>query len=111
MKGDRNNPASRILRERALKILRDTRAGIDPQFLAAMKERFSAFVPDDMKTSDMPLSAKTAPSAPAKMPPVPPPPGKPPGKKITADSEAVDREKVAQIVLQYMKNREDKRRH
>ncbi len=105
MKGDRNNPASRILRERALKILRDTRAGIDPQFLAAMKERFSAFVPDEMKTADMPLSAKAV-SQPA--PQAKPAPLK---EALPVGAEAVDREKVAQIVLEYMKNREDKGRH
>ncbi|PZO84229.1 MAG: hypothetical protein DI626_08455 [Micavibrio aeruginosavorus] len=109
MKGDRNNPASRILRERALKILRDTRAGIDPHFLAAMKERFSAFVPDEMKPADMPLSAKSA-AQPA--PAVKPAPAVPPRKEaVPAGSEAVDREKVAQIVMEYMKNREDKGRH
>lgn len=103
-KGKSTGPGSRILRERALKILRETRAGIDPRLLAAMKERFSSMVPPDMRPAPEVVKA--------------PPPQifpsfdeKPPAPESMSGSEPVDKQKIAQIVLHYMKNREDKQKH
>lgn len=102
--GKSTGPGSRILRERAMKILRETRAGIDPALLAAMKERFSGMVPPDMR--------------PAPEPAAPPPPkpvfqsfDEPSLAPPESTSEPVDKQKVAQIILQYMKNREERQKH
>lgn len=100
-------PGSRILRERAMAQFRETRAKMDPQFLAAMKERFSAFVPGGFTSetgiSDVPLMQKNAemeaphPASAAITPP--------------SDSEPVDKEKIAQIVVGYMKLRGETSKH
>jgi hypothetical protein len=79
---------SRILRERAMKTMRETRAKIDPRLLEAMKERLS------------PASVPSKPVYPAEA-----------LRPATPESEAVDKEKIAQIVMNYMKNREEKNRH
>lgn len=102
-KGKSTGPGSRILRERAMKIMKETRAGIDPALLAVMKERFSGMVPPEMR-------------------PVPEAAALPAAKQIfqsfdeplpmpESTSEPVDKQKVAQIILHYMKNREDKQKH
>lgn len=155
-----DNAVSRLIRERAMKILRETRAKIDPQLLNAMKEHLTAAMPyvagAAKADADMPLSSKktvtktadmaslpkvAAPAAAAAYRQgqgvVPPKPAsfsqelssvmkktpvhvdaKPsyPSKKIEELSpekatEPVDKQKIAQIVLQYMKNREEKSRH
>lgn len=120
-RGDPTKAASRILRERAMAILRDTRAKIDPALLAVMKERLSSAMPKEMmpppsvqEKAPPPLKdglfkreykapvRETAPAVPA-TPAV-----------DEADENGmvpVDRQKIAQIVLQYMKNREDKQKH
>lgn len=103
--------ASRILRERAMEQLRKTRAGIDPHFLAVMKEKFSAMMPGMADAAEKKPPA--APAAPA-MPPSQPKAVYPanPIEPLTApESEPVDREKIAQIVVEYMKRREEKSRH
>lgn len=98
---------SRIIRERALAILRDTRAKIDPALLAAMKERIAEIMPE----------AKDVPPA---------PPKKQPSLReekfipslimdepvAVADmNEPVDKQKIAQIVLHYMKHKENGAKH
>lgn len=77
---------SRLIRERALAVLRDTRAKIDPALLDAMKERLSGTAP------------KTA--------PVNRPKQEKQGSSVPSDSEPVDRQKIQEVVLNYMKNRE-----
>lgn len=116
-RGDPTKAASRILRERAMAILRDTRAKIDPALLAAMKERLSPMAAGMAPPKE---EAKAAP--PLKQgvfkrdyKPVPAPePVAPSVNEDVADENGmvpVDRQKIAQIVLQYMKNREDKQKH
>lgn len=100
---DKTNPigiGSRILRERAMAVLRETRAKIDPRLLLAMKDHLSAVMPQpeegtDAKKETVFKREKEAVKAPV----------------VSADVEPVDRQKIAQIVLQYMKNREDTRKH
>lgn len=104
-----------------MKILRETRAKIDPHLLSAMKERFSSMVPG--ADPNMPLSAKPAPDVKPAAPKASAkgaaalyaqtaqasvaPPSEPDNK-----TEPVDRQKVAQIVMEYMKLREEsKTRH
>ena len=110
-RGDAAKAASRILRERAMAILRDTRSRIDPALLAVMKEKLSpaAAKPSvaepelkqglfkrDYKQPE-PQVQKTA-----------PPPEDVPDENGMVP---VDKQKIAQIVLQYMKNREDQQKH
>lgn len=101
-------PGSRILRERAMAQFRETRAKIDPQFLAAMKERFSAFLPGGLvqdaaapDVTPVKLAMAIAPAAAAKPSPAVP----------SSNSEPVDKEKIAQIVVGYMKLREENSKH
>lgn len=164
--GKPDSPVSRLIRERAMTILRETRAKIDPQLLNAMKEHLTAAMPQvagdaaSRSDPDMPLSSGGG-GKPANMadaaPPIPKAsapaaaaayratPSKPasfsqelssamktapekrtaeqagakpayPSKTIEEISpekvtEPVDKQKIAQIVLQYMKNREEKSRH
>lgn len=94
-------------------ILRDTRARIDPALLAVMKDKLSAGVvpqkpvekePQPLKQGLFKRDYKT-PEPPATATPTP---------VDTADEYGmvpVDKQKIAQIVLQYMKNREDKQKH
>lgn len=99
-------PGSRILRERAMAQFRETRAKMDPQFLAAMKERFSAFIPagfvPETVVTEVPTAKKDVETG------VPP---KPAAGASTPDSEPVDKEKIAQIVVGYMKLREETSKH
>jgi hypothetical protein len=108
-KSDSLGPGSRIIRERAMNVLRETRAKIDPRLLAAMKETL---------TSIMPNAGGIASESPKPVPSVPTAEAKAvyPAKKFEeapeiALTEPVDKQKIAQIVLQYMKNREDKQKH
>ncbi len=104
---------SRLIRERALAILRDTRSRIDPNLLRAMKEHISAAMPqvETGKTvdQDMPLSRKSAASERKFIPPsmdeedVQSP--------QVATSETVDKQKIAKIVVEYMKHRENGSKH
>lgn len=164
--GKPDSPVSRLIRERAMTILRETRAKIDPQLLNAMKEHLTAAMPQvagvgaPKADPDMPLSsgggAKPAnaadatlsipkASAPAAAAAYRATPSKPasfsqelssvikttPEKKTIEQAETkvaypsktieeissekvtepVDKQKIAQIVLQYMKNREEKSKH
>lgn len=119
-------PGSRIIRERAMAVLRETRAKIDPRLLAAMKERLSAVMPQTQQgqvmapltsvpDSPIPASLQPVPGSPVTMKPVVETKTVYPAKPLVVDpaatSEPVDRQKIAQIVLQYMKNREDKIKH
>lgn len=99
-KGKSTGPGSRILRERAMKILRETRAGIDPALLSVMRERLSGMVPPHMRPAPevKPVSKPVFQSFDEPAP-------------AESTSEPVDKQKVAQIVLQYMKNREEKQKH
>jgi hypothetical protein len=157
--GKQVSPVSKIIRERALAILRDTRSKIDPKLLEAMKDHLSAAMPGVAPPKpvdeNMPLSAKSAASSAPAMPKASAPaaaaayrqnqPAKPktdnkfseeltqalkkavpvepepmpapyPAKQIdemasAPVTEPVDKQKIAQIVLQYMKNREEKSKH
>lgn len=161
--GKQTSPVSRLIRERAMAILRDTRSKIDPKLLDAMKDHLTAVMPagsiPGTPDADMPLSGRTtaepgkapkaaAPAAAAayrqtsaavkpptqtaekkdsfsavmKMQETPaakaPPVSQPsyPAKMLDAPSgpsetEPVDRQKIAQIVLEYMKNREEGHKH
>jgi len=103
--------ASRIIRDRAMAILRDTRARIDPALLAVMKETLSRAMPNPPPVADAPVAThlkeglfkrEYKSEAPAKATPV---------QEADSGMEPVDKQKIAQIVLEYMKNREDKQRH
>ncbi len=96
-------------------ILRDTRARIDPALLAAMKETLSRAMPNPPPTATESPVAAARPvfkeglfkreyksEAPAEPVPV---------QEVGSGMEPVDKQKIAQIVLEYMKNREDKQRH
>lgn len=98
---DERNPASKILRERAMAILRNTRAKIDPKLLSAMKDQLS---PAAMPKKDT-VFKREEPQPETAAAPVPK------SESSSREMEPVDRQKVAQIVLQYMKNREDKQKH
>lgn len=112
-RGDPAKAASRIIRERAMAILRDTRSRIDPALLAAMKERLSP------KPAD-PQDGKAQQPAPLKQglfqrdykPVQREAPIQPAVDEVDENGMVpVDREKIAKIVLQYMKNREDQQKH
>lgn len=101
---------SRIIRERALAILRETRSKIDPALLDAMKDHISAIMPQaNMQKSpdaDMPLSRKIPDPEQKFVPPV--------IEDVSADAlsvEAVDKQKIARIVVEYMKHRENGSQH
>ena len=101
-KNNHDKPVSRIIRERAMNILRDTRAKIDPALLHVMKEKLSpaamGMVPDPAAPKPAPVAAASpvANSAPVNASPA---------------TEPVDKQKIAAIVLEYMKNRDDKNKH
>ncbi len=89
-----------------MKVLRETRAKIDPQLLAAMKERLSGLevaqaIAKPLETPPLPSSAEGKASYPVNKFDVP----------DAGQTEPVDKQKIAQIVLQYMKNREDGQKH
>lgn len=106
---DRNkSPASRIIRDRAMAVLRETRAKIDPKLLEAMKDHLTGAMAAGQMKQAGPSPAKgakdTAPQTVF------------PSRKFddvpeNPKTEAVDRQKIAQIVAQYMKNREDSQKH
>lgn len=110
---------SRILRERALGVLRDTRAKIDPQFLEAMRQKFSSLIPPQPKVEGggnattpssfsmaMDLEREKRQTYPKTVFENDPPP-----QSAERQTEPVDKEKIAQIVLQYMKNKDGQSRH
>lgn len=122
--GDGRGPASRIIRDRAMAVLRETRARIDPRLLNAMKDHLSSLMPQQAgnaaETASVPPLSPLS-SAPAAVPSSPPPlrtKAVYPAQKfddVPVDAspamEPVDKQKIAQIVLQYMKNREDTQKH
>jgi len=88
-------------------ILRETRAKIDPMLLSAMKDHLSAAMPQPQgeptakkETVFKREDVETALAAPL-----------PESQTVQPEMEPVDRQKIAQIVLQYMKNREDMQKH
>lgn len=92
---------SKVIRERAMAILRETRAKIDPKLLDAMKERIGETMPQ--VAAAVPRAERETVFKPEEkfIPPV--------MEEIlspSSNSEAVDKQKIAQIVLQYMKYRE-----
>lgn len=95
-KDNQNRPVSRIIRDRAMAILRDTRSKIDPALLETMKARLS---PAAMGIA--PVSKTAPPAAGDLAEPV----------AVSGATEPVDKQKIATIVLEYMKNREDKQKH
>ena len=116
-RGDAAKAASRILRERAMAILRDTRSRIDPALLAAMKERLSPAAgvnpPPEQGRGGEPQLKQGLFKRDYK-----PPSGQVSQPEVFAEDQVdengmvpVDRQKIAQIVLQYMKNREDQQKH
>jgi hypothetical protein len=94
---------SKVIRERAMAILRETRARIDPKLLDAMKERIGETMPH--------MKGETAPCAERETVEkfIPPMMEETPAARLNA--EAVDKQKIAQIVLQYMKYREGGQKH
>ncbi len=95
-------PGSRIIRDRAMAVLRETRAKIDPRLLNAMKDHLTAIMPQHAAKSadkDIKEQSPVYPSQIFEDDPVP------------SQTEPVDRQKIAQIVMQYMKNREDGSKH
>jgi hypothetical protein len=124
---DESAAKSRKIKDQAMKILRETRAKIDPHLLSAMKEKFSAMAPGMVEAAKAPAQPATKPTA---QPPLPKNSARgaaamysqtaqtttetaKPAKPTAADTaEPVDRQKVAQIVMEYMKLREEsKTRH
>ena len=101
-----------------MKILRETRAKIDPNLLSAMKEKLSAMAPGMLETpsttkpadqvSIVPKNSARGAAALYSQTAQKTTAAKPAGE----DAEPVDRQKVAQIVMEYMKLREEsKTRH
>ena len=100
---------SKVIRERAMAILRETRAKIDPRLLAALKDRIGESMPH-MTASGLhtPRAERDTVFKPEEkfVPPM--------MEEIlpaSSNSEPVDKQKIASIVLQYMKYREDKQKH
>lgn len=124
---------SKILRDRAMAVLRDTRAKMDPQFLTAMKNHFSDIMSSGFATAP-PEKGQKQETSNAQKPsfsevmraqakeetvmekqPVPSYPTQSfdnlPDVKNDGGTEPVDQQKIAKIVLEYMKNRQDGQRH
>lgn len=113
-RGDPAKAASRIIRERAMAILRDTRSRIDPALLAAMKERLSPKVAAEPPAAKEPPPLKQGVFKRDYKPVQPEMPVSAAPAMDEADENGmvpVDKEKIAKIVLQYMKNREDQQKH
>lgn len=99
---------SKVIRERALAILRETRAKIDPRLLDAMKDRIGETMPHMAGAAHVARVDRDTVFKPEEkfIPPV--------MEDIlpaSHNTEPVDKQKIAQIVLQYMKHREDKQKH
>ena len=99
---------SKVIRERAMAILRDTRSKIDPKLLDALKDRIGEVMPDMAKTEHTPRAERNTVFKREEkfIPPVM-------EELVPASSNAepVDKQKIAQIVLQYMKHRENGSKH
>ena len=100
---------SKVIRERALAILRETRAKIDPRLLDALKDQIGETMPQvATATAHTPRAERnTVFKAEEKF--VPPVMGE--LVPVSSNNEPVDKQKIAQIVLQYMKHREDLQKH
>lgn len=98
---------SKVIRERAMAILRETRARIDPKLLDAMKERIGEAMPH-VKSVSVPRAERDTVFKPDEkfIPPVMEEVNLP-----SSNGEAVDKQKIAQIILQYMKYRENGQKH
>lgn len=103
---------SKVIRERAMAILRETRAKIDPRLLQALKERIGETMPEMAKPAAPVTQVPGAEREPLFKPEekfVPPL-----MEEVTVPSsntEPVDKQKIARIVLQYMKHRENMQKH
>jgi hypothetical protein len=99
---------SKVIRERAMAILRETRAKIDPRLLDAMRERIGEAMPQMAGTTHIPRAERDTVFKPEEK-------FVPPMMKETlpasSNTEPVDKQKIAQIVLQYMKYRQDSQKH
>jgi hypothetical protein len=98
---------SKVIRERAMAILRDTRAKIDPRLLDALKDRIGESMPDMAKEAQTPRAERDTVFKKEEkfIPPVLEEAAPP------SNNEPVDKQKIAQIVLQYMKHRQDIQKH
>jgi hypothetical protein len=99
---------SKVIRERAMAILRDTRAKIDPRLLDALKDRIGESMPDMAKAAAVPRAERNTvfKSEEKFIPPV-----LEDIVSASSNTEPVDKQKIAQIVLQYMKHRQDIQKH
>ena len=101
---------SKVIRERAMAILRETRAKIDPRLLAALKDRIGEVMPHmtDPPAPIVPRAERDTVFKPEEkfIPPV-----LEDVLPVPSNHEPVDKQKIAQIVLQYMKHRENMQKH
>lgn len=103
---------SKVIRERAMAILRETRAKIDPRLLDALKDRIGESMPEMANAAGMtahtPRAQRDTVFKPEEkfVPPLMDEAAAP-----SSNSEPVDKQKIAQIVLQYMKHRENMQKH
>lgn len=100
---------SKVIRERAMAILRETRAKIDPRLLDALKDRIGESMPDMAKASTHVPRAERDTVFKAEEKFVPPVMEE--ATIPSSNTEPVDKQKIAQIVLQYMKHRENMQKH
>lgn len=89
-------------------ILRETRAKIDPRLLDALKDRIGETMPHMTGVSHTPRAERETVFKPEQkfVPPV--------MEEVlpsSGNTEPVDKQKIAQIVLQYMKYRQDQQKH
>lgn len=123
---DKNSAKSRSIRDQAMAVLRETRAKIDPKLLSLMKDKLSKVVmppvPPETPKKSVFSEEKVAELSRAS-PVVPPKVAANRGASVYASTEKkaeaakasdgpemipVDRKKVAQIVMEYMKHRQEK---
>ncbi len=103
---------SKVIRERAMAILRETRAKIDPRLLDALKDRIGEAMPDMAKVADAPAHTPRAERNTVFKPEEKfVPPLMEEAIVPSSNTEPVDKQKIAQIVLQYMKHRENMQKH
>jgi hypothetical protein len=100
---------SKVIRERAMAILRETRAKIDPRLLDAMKERIGETMPQMAGATHVPRAERDTVFKPEEK--FVPPMMEDVLPASSSYNEPVDKQKIAQIVLQYMKYREDSQKH
>lgn len=95
-------------------ILRDTRAKIDPALLAALKERIGEVMPQAAAMASAPAAQTAAPKPRTAVDEekfIPPVMDAVEEAVPSSTGEPVDKQKIAQIVLSYMKYRENGQKH